>query len=100
MRGRTMRGKALAFMGLGAVMAGGYLGGHLAFRQAAGVNHTSDLLDLFPSGWQGIGRLEELPDGELAKRTVAGIDLLVIRRGQHDDVLADNSTHPSGDRKS
>src|SRR5437763_5712146 len=49
MRGRTMRGKALAFMGFGAVMAGGYLGGHLAFRQAAGVNHTPDLLDLFPS---------------------------------------------------
>jgi nitrite reductase/ring-hydroxylating ferredoxin subunit len=96
MRGRTIRGKTLAFMGLGAVMAGGYLGGHLAFRQAAGVNHTSDLLDLFPSGWQGIGRLEELSDGELTKRTVAGIDLLVMRRGQHVDVLADKCTHLSG----
>jgi len=95
-RGRSVRGKALAFMGLGAVMAGGYLGGHLAFRQAAGANHTSDLLDLFPSGWQGIGRLDDLPDGELAKRTVAGIDLLVMRRGQHVDVLADKCTHLSG----
>jgi len=96
MHGRTVRGKALAFMGLGAVMAGGYLGGHLAFRQAAGVNHTSDLLDLFPSGWQGIGRLDDLPDGELTKRTVGGVDLLVMRRGQHVDVLADKCTHLSG----
>jgi nitrite reductase/ring-hydroxylating ferredoxin subunit len=96
MHGRTVRGKALAFMGLGAVMAGGYLGGHLAFRQAAGVNHTSDLLDIFPSGWQGIGRLDDLPDGELAKRTVGGVDLLVMRRGQHVDVLADKCTHLSG----
>jgi nitrite reductase/ring-hydroxylating ferredoxin subunit len=77
-------------------MAGGYLGGHLSFRQAAGVNHTSDLLDLFPSGWQGIGQLDEIPDGELAKRNVAGIDLLVMRRGQHVDVLADKCTHLSG----
>jgi nitrite reductase/ring-hydroxylating ferredoxin subunit/uncharacterized membrane protein len=96
MRGRTVRGKALAFMGLGAVMTGGYLGGHLSFRQAAGVNHTSDLLDLFPSGWQDIGRLDDIPDGELAKRNVAGIDLLVMRRGQHVDVLADKCTHLSG----
>src|SRR4051794_16786199 len=96
MHGRTVRGKTLAFMGLGAVMAGGYLGGHLAFRQAAGVNHTSDLLDLFPSGWQGMGRLDELPDGQLTKRTIGSIDLLVMRRGQHVDVLADKCTHLSG----
>jgi nitrite reductase/ring-hydroxylating ferredoxin subunit len=95
-RGNAGRGKALAFLGFGAVMAGGYLGGHLSFRQAAGANHTSDLADLFPSGWQSIGRLDELPDGELTKRTVEGIDLLVMRRGQHVDVLANKCTHLSG----
>ena len=96
MRGNTGRGKVLGFLGLGAVMAGGYLGGHLSFRQAAGANHTSDLADLFPSGWQSIGGLDELPDGELTKRTVEGIDLLVMRRGQHVDVIADKCTHLSG----
>src|SRR6185437_5222491 len=80
-RGRTLRGKSLAFLGFGSLMAGGYLGGHLTFRQAAGANHTADTVDLFPSGWQSIGNLDELPEGELAKRTVDGVDLLVMRRG-------------------
>src|SRR4051794_35543366 len=48
--GRTLRGKALALAGLGAATAGGYLGGHLVFRQASGANHGADIPDLFPSG--------------------------------------------------
>ena len=96
LRGRHIRGKALAFAGLAAVGAGGYLGGHLAFRQAAGANHNADTIDLFPSGWQGIGSLDELPEGRPTKRTVEGVDLLVVRRGQHVNVLADKCSHLSG----
>lgn len=96
MQGRAARGKALGFVGLGAVATGGYLGGHLVFRQAAAVNHDSDLPDLFPSGWQDLGPLAELPEGAPAKRTVDGIDLLVVRRGQHVDVLANKCSHLSG----
>lgn len=96
LRGKTVRGKALSFAGLGAVMAGGYLGGHLVFRQAAGANHVADVPDLFPSGWQDLGPLEDLPDATPAKRTVDGVDLLVVRRGQHVDVLANKCSHLSG----
>jgi nitrite reductase/ring-hydroxylating ferredoxin subunit len=96
MNGRTIRGKALAFTGLAAMGVGGYLGGHLAFRQAAGANHQADTVDLFPSGWQSIGRFDELPDGSPTKATVAGLDLLVVRRGQHVDVLRDQCSHLSG----
>jgi nitrite reductase/ring-hydroxylating ferredoxin subunit len=95
-RGATMRGKLLSYAGLGAVMGGGYLGGHLVFRQAAGASHVADVVDLFPSGWHDVGPLEELPDGKPAKRTVDGVDLLVVRRGQHVDVLADKCSHLSG----
>ena len=95
-RGRTLRGKAYAYAGLGAVMAGGYLGGHLAFRQAAGANHTADTIDLFPSGWQELGRLDDLPEATPTRRTVGGVDLLVVRRGQHVDVLSDRCSHLSG----
>jgi nitrite reductase/ring-hydroxylating ferredoxin subunit/uncharacterized membrane protein len=94
--GRTMRGKALSYAGLTAVMAGGYLGGHLVFRQAAGANHGADVPDLFPSGWQDLGPLEELPDATPTKKTVDGVDLLVVRRGQHVDVLANKCSHLSG----
>lgn len=96
LRGRTGRGKIFGFAGLGVVMAGGYLGGHLAFRQGAGANHVSDVLDLFPSGWQDLGPVDDIPEGQPTKRTVEGVDLLVVRRGQHLDVLTDKCSHLSG----
>ena len=96
LRGRNLRGKALAYAGLSSVMAGGYLGGHLVFRQGAGANHVADVPDLFPSGWQDLGPLEDLPEAAPAKRTVEGVDLLVVRRGQHVDVLANKCSHLSG----
>ena len=96
LRGRNLRGKALAYAGLSSVMAGGYLGGHLVFRQGAGANHVADVPDLFPSGWQDLGPLEDLPEAAPAKRTIEGVDLLVVRRGQHVDVLANKCSHLSG----
>jgi nitrite reductase/ring-hydroxylating ferredoxin subunit len=95
-RGDTGRGKLLGFTGLGVLMVGGYLGGHLAYRQTAGPNHQADVVDLFPSGWHDLGPVDDLPDGAPAKRTVDGVDLLVVRRGTHVDVLADKCSHLSG----
>jgi nitrite reductase/ring-hydroxylating ferredoxin subunit len=92
-RGSRVRGKAWAYAGLAMVGAAGYLGGHLAYRQAAGVNHAEAIPALFPPGWHSIGSLDELPNGELVRRTVDGIGLVVIRRGQHLDVLADTCSH-------
>lgn len=96
LRGHTLRGKALGFAGLGSVLAGGYLGGHLAFRQAAGANHVADIPDLFPSGWQDLGPISDFAEGALEHRSVEGVDLLVVRRGQHVDVLANKCSHLSG----
>ena len=95
-RGRSLTGKAMGFAGLGAMTLGGYLGGHLVFRQAAGANHIADTIDLFPGGWQPLGRLDDLPDGRPTKRTIEGVDLLVVRRGQHADVLSNRCSHLSG----
>jgi nitrite reductase/ring-hydroxylating ferredoxin subunit/uncharacterized membrane protein len=96
LRGRTARGKLLGWAGLGMMTAGGYLGGHLSFRQAAGANHGADIIDLFPSGWQGLGGLDDLPEGEPTKRTIGGVDLLVMRRGRHVDVISNKCSHLSG----
>src|SRR5206468_508892 len=65
-------------------------------HQRVGANHAADIPDLFPGGWQDIGTVDELPDGAPAKRTVGGVDLLVVRRGQHVDVLSDKCSHLSG----
>jgi nitrite reductase/ring-hydroxylating ferredoxin subunit len=95
-RGNLTKGKVLGFLGLGAVTAGGYLGGHLSYRQSAGANHQQSLPDRFPSGWQRLGALDDLPDRTLLKREVAGQPLLVYRRGTGVRVLSNVCTHLSG----
>ncbi|MBV9484901.1 MAG: Rieske (2Fe-2S) protein [Frankiaceae bacterium] len=94
-KGATLRGKAWSYAGLALVGVTGYLGGHLAFRQAAGMNHAEAVPHLFPAGWHELARLDDLPDGELSRREIDGIDLLVVRRGRHVDVLANNCSHLS-----
>jgi nitrite reductase/ring-hydroxylating ferredoxin subunit/uncharacterized membrane protein len=92
-RGNTVRGKVWAYTGFALVSAAGYLGGHLAYRQAAGVNHAAGKTAAFPEGWHSIGPLYELPDAELVQRSVEGLELVVVRRGSHVDVLADSCSH-------
>jgi len=89
-------GKVLAYLGLATVSAGGFLGGHLSYRQAAGVNHSEEIPHRFPSGWHPLAPLAELPEGGLHKREVAGIPLLVHREGGAVNVLSDVCSHLSG----
>lgn len=42
LRGQAVAGRVLGFAGLTAVSVGGLLGGHLAYRQATGVNGVED----------------------------------------------------------
>ena len=95
-RGRRGSGKALAYLGLAVVGAGGFLGGHLTYRQAAGVNHSEEIPHRFPSGWQPLSLLAELPDGKLHKIVVAELPLLVYREGEKVSVLSDVCSHLSG----
>jgi nitrite reductase/ring-hydroxylating ferredoxin subunit len=92
-RGNRLRGRLWSYAGLAFVGATGYLGGHLAFRQAAGVNHVESVPHLFPEGWHDIGSFEDFPDGELTQRSVDGVELVVLRRGRQVDVLADTCSH-------
>lgn len=94
-RGDHGIGKALGFAGAIAISAGGYLGGHLSYRQAAGANHAEDVPHRFPSGWQPLTSLAELPQGELIRREVAGLPLLVHRDGDTVNVLSNTCSHLS-----
>jgi nitrite reductase/ring-hydroxylating ferredoxin subunit/uncharacterized membrane protein len=95
-RGKTTSGKLLGYLGLAVVSGAGFLGGHLAYRQAAGVNHVEDIPHLFPTGWQPVAPLDEFESGKLETRTVAGIPILLLRRGSTIDVIADACSHLSG----
>lgn len=92
-RGSHWRGRMWSTAGLGFVAMAGYLGAHLSYRQAAGVSRAAEQVQRFPDGWHTLARLDDLPDGMPARREVEGVDLLVLRRGTHVDVLADTCPH-------
>ncbi|WP_244943338.1 Rieske 2Fe-2S domain-containing protein [Streptomyces inhibens] len=96
-RGRTALGKALGFAGLCAAGTGGMLGGHLAFRQAAGANKAEPVPHLLEEGWHPVGRVEDFPVGEAVRRELGEVPLLVIREpGGRIHVLAERCSHLSG----
>ncbi|MEO6827454.1 MAG: Rieske 2Fe-2S domain-containing protein [Microbacteriaceae bacterium] len=95
-RNDPTRGKVSAYAGLAVATIGGFLGGHLAYRQAAGANHTEDVPHRVPAGWHPIGQLDELPDGELTQRSISGMPLAVFRAGNRVSVLSDTCSHLSG----
>ena len=100
-RGRRRVGRVLGFAGLGALGVGGYLGGHLAYRQAAGANHAEEVPHLVGPGWHDLCALDDLAaDGEPRLRTLgagaSAVPLLVVRRADRIDVLSNRCSHLSG----
>jgi nitrite reductase/ring-hydroxylating ferredoxin subunit/uncharacterized membrane protein len=96
LRGHDGAGKMYSLLGLGAAGAGGFLGGHLTYRQAAGANHTEDVPHLLPPGWHVVAGLDELTEGVPIRRTVDTIGVVVVRHGGRVDVLAERCSHLSG----
>ena len=61
-RGHHVRGAALGMLGLGALTAGGYLGGVLVYTERTGVDVEVPLVE--STGWKVAARESELTDGE------------------------------------
>lgn len=95
-RGYDAAGKALGYAGLTALLAGGYLGGHLAFRQAAGASHADQVAHLVPLGWHDLCSADDLPDSWPVHRSLGYISLFVLRSGEEIHVLADRCAHLAG----
>ncbi|MBV2355563.1 Rieske (2Fe-2S) protein [Streptomyces sp. J2-1] len=97
LRGRHGLGKLLGFAGLTATGAGGALGGHLAYRQAAGANHADYVRQVVPPGWHRLADLTELPIGEPIRRHLDDVPVLVVREDERTvHVLADRCGHLAG----
>lgn len=81
----------------GTLVAGtaGALGGHLAYRWAAGANHAEHLVHLAGDGkeFTDIGALADLPESEAAQRWIGDAPLCVVRRGGDVRALTDTCTH-------
>ncbi len=95
--GRPGEGRMSGLLGLGVVSAGGWLGGHLAFRQAVGANHAEDVPHRIQPGWQQLVRLNELTEGKMERRMLNDVPLLVLRTAEDRiHVISDICSHLSG----
>ncbi|MGY1452879.1 Rieske 2Fe-2S domain-containing protein [Streptomyces sp. SS8] len=97
LRGRRGRGRLLGFAGLAVVSAGGALGGHLAYRQAAAVNHAEQVPAVVGPGWHPVGDMADLPVGEPVRRYAGETPVVVVREtGGQVHALADRCSHMAG----
>jgi nitrite reductase/ring-hydroxylating ferredoxin subunit len=72
------------------------MGGHLTYRHAAGANHAEAVPYRTDEHWFPIDRLELLPDSVPIQRVVGETPVVVVRRGDRVDVLAEACSHLSG----
>jgi nitrite reductase/ring-hydroxylating ferredoxin subunit/uncharacterized membrane protein len=92
--GSRGRGKLLALAGMGAVGAGGWLGGHLSYAEGVGVDVT--VFEDYPSDWTPVVAESELVAGEPRRVEVAGVPVMVVRSGGQVHALADHCSHRGG----
>jgi nitrite reductase/ring-hydroxylating ferredoxin subunit/uncharacterized membrane protein len=90
-RGHRNKGRFLALLGMGVASAAGYLGGHLSFERGIGVNQTVFLPS--PKRWTKVMAADDLPEGTLTGAKWRGLDLVLYRRGDRIDALADRCSH-------
>lgn len=96
-RGRRLRARSWRMVGLTAITAGGFLGGHLAHRLAVGANHAEETPYRVPAGWHRLCAVDDLPgDGVPARRVLDGVPLLVVREGDRVHVLGEECSHLGG----
>jgi nitrite reductase/ring-hydroxylating ferredoxin subunit/uncharacterized membrane protein len=92
--GSRGRGKLLALLGLGAIGAGGYLGGHLTYAEGVGVDTTT--FEDYPEDWTQALADAALGEGEMKAVEVGGADILIARRGGRVYALANTCVHREG----
>lgn len=92
--GRRSVGRALALAGFGTVTAGGFLGGHLAFRTGVGVDHTAFLEA--PQDWTVVADAAGVQESEPLLVTSAGVEIMLIREGEAVYALLDRCAHQGG----
>lgn len=94
--GRPGRGRVWAAGGLTLASAGAALGGHLAYRFAAGADHAEDVPHTTPGEWVEVARLDTLAPGSPRQARVGDTPVVVVRQGDRVSVLADRCSHLSG----
>ncbi|HWC40068.1 MAG TPA: Rieske (2Fe-2S) protein, partial [Acidimicrobiales bacterium] len=92
--GRRLFGKLLALAGFGTVSVGGLLGGHLAFRRGAGVDHTA-FRDA-PEDWTAVADESSIRESEPVLVERAGVEIMLVRQRGSLYALLDRCAHQGG----
>jgi nitrite reductase/ring-hydroxylating ferredoxin subunit/uncharacterized membrane protein len=92
--GRRGGGKALGLAGAGALMVGGFLGGHLSYARAVNVNHTA--FEHGPQEWTPVLADAELGEGKHLKVSAGDASVLLVRADGQLYALANTCSHAGG----
>ena len=90
-RGARGRARLLSVSGATALMAAGYLGGHLSYTKGVGPDQT--VFDPGPEDWTDASAAAELPDGEPTRVVVDDTPVLLLRDGDALFALHDRCSH-------
>jgi nitrite reductase/ring-hydroxylating ferredoxin subunit len=93
-RGAHTAGVLLGLAGAGAVGAGGWLGGDLAYARGVGVDETA--FDEGPEDWTPALDASMLLDGRPAAALVGDVEIVLVRRNGTIHALADRCSHRGG----
>jgi nitrite reductase/ring-hydroxylating ferredoxin subunit len=96
MSGNHRAGRRLAYAGLASVSVGGYLGGHLSYRQAASVNQAEAFLRQLPEGWQDLCEQAALVDGKPLTAQIGGVPIVVTRTADGVSAMVGRCAHQTG----
>jgi nitrite reductase/ring-hydroxylating ferredoxin subunit/uncharacterized membrane protein len=93
-RGATFRGVLSGLAGASALGVGGYLGGHLSYRQGVGVDATT--FQAGPIDWRAVAALDDLPMQRPHAVTVDGVSLVLVRHDGGVSVAEARCPHRGG----
>jgi nitrite reductase/ring-hydroxylating ferredoxin subunit/uncharacterized membrane protein len=92
--GRRKAGVGLGLAGAAAISAGGYLGGHLSYVQAVGVERKAFAGG--PKEWTAVLDAADLAEGAPRVVRAGDTDILLFREGNRVDALWATCTHEGG----
>jgi nitrite reductase/ring-hydroxylating ferredoxin subunit len=92
--GNRVKGRLLGLLGISAVGAGGYLGGHLTYAEGVGVDPAT--FEELPSEWIPVLADAALGEGELKGAEAEGVAICVARVNGELHALWDTCVHRGG----
>ena len=94
-RGDHARGRTLSLAGAAGLAVGGYLGGHLSYAQAVGVNRNANE-PVKPKKWTDACAADELVEGTPKQVEVAGQQVVLVRAQGRVHAMSALCSHWSG----